>query len=82
MSTYLENLIPSFFSNLNKEKRYAIFTVYIGKSEYKDRYVESQINEKHISLWKDSKNNIDLALEIMKKNDISPVDQILKYYKS
>jgi ectoine hydroxylase-related dioxygenase (phytanoyl-CoA dioxygenase family) len=82
LSTYLENLIPSVFTNLNKEERYAIFTVYIGNSEYKDKYIESQINEKHISLWRDSKTNINLALEIMKKNGVLPVDQILKYYES
>ena len=48
----------------------------------KDKYIESQINEKHISLWRDSKTNINPALEIMKKNGVLPVDQILKYYKS
>ena len=78
LSTYLENLIPSFLTNLNKQNRYAIFTVYIGDSEYKDRYINSQINGKHISIWKDSKININPVLEIMKKNDVLPVDEILQ----
>lgn len=82
LSTYLENLIPSFLTNLNKQNRYAIFTVYIGDSEYKDRYINSQINGKHISIWKDSKININPVLEIMKKNDVLPVDEILQYFKS
>ena len=82
LSAYLENLIPSFLTNLNKQNRYAIFTVYIGDSEYKDRYINSQINGKHISIWKDSKININPVLEIMKKNDVLPVDEILQYFKS
>ena len=80
LSTYIENFLPDFFTLKNKVDRMAIFTVYIGECDFKDKYINTQINEKHIEIWRNSKINHNNIIQKMEKNKIFPVRKVLAYF--
>ena len=80
LSTYIENFLPDFLTLKNKVNIMEIFTVYIGECDFKDKYIDTQINEKHIEIWRNSKIHHNNIIQKMEKNKIFPVRKVLAYF--
>ncbi len=78
-STYLENIISNFnFMILkNKLNRFAIFSVYIGRGFYKNKYINEQKKRpQHIKFWKSSNINFNALKKKLSGQNIELVKPI------